>query len=51
VSQRDKALINKLLLEKIALAGFARALDVSEAWLQTYILDLYASCPDDLNAD
>jgi hypothetical protein len=46
VSQRDKALINKLLLEKIALAA-----DVSEARLQTYVRDLYASCPDDLNAD
>jgi hypothetical protein len=44
-------LINKLLLKKIALAGVARAADVSEARLQTYIRDLYASCPDDLNAD
>jgi hypothetical protein len=51
VSQRDKSLDKQLLLEKIALAGIARALDVSQMGLQTDIRDLYASCPDDLNAD
>jgi hypothetical protein len=51
VSQRDKALINKLLLEKMALAGVARAANFSQMGLQTDIRDLYASCPDDLNAD
>ena len=48
IEKRDKDLINKLLLEKISLAGIARAVDVSEQWLQEYISDLYASCPDDL---
>lgn len=50
VVQRDKALIDKLLLEKISLAGIARAIEVSEQWLQEYISDLYAACPDDLCA-
>jgi hypothetical protein len=51
ISEKDKALINKLLLEKISLAGIARTMEVSEVWLQTYISDLYASCPEDLCAD
>ncbi len=51
VSEKDKALINKLLLEKISLAGIARTIEVSQVWLQTYISDLYASCPEDLCAD
>jgi hypothetical protein len=51
VTARDKAMIDKLLLEKISLAGISRAMEVSEVWLQGYISDLYASCPDDLCAD
>jgi hypothetical protein len=51
VSARDKALIDKLLLEKISLAGISRTVGVSQLWLQGYLSDLYASCPDDLNAD
>jgi hypothetical protein len=50
VTARDKALIDKLLLEKISLAGIARTMGVSQVWLQGYVSDLYASCPDDLNA-
>jgi hypothetical protein len=51
ITQRDKDLINKLLLEKISLAGIARTIEVSEPWLQEYISNLYASQPDDLCAD
>ena len=43
ISQETKALINKLLLEKIPLAGIARVCDVSEPWLQRYINGQYAS--------
>jgi hypothetical protein len=51
IPKKDKGLINKLLLEKISLAGIARCADVSEQWLQEHISDLYASCPDDLCAE
>jgi hypothetical protein len=51
ISEREKDLINKLLLERISLAGIARAVEVSELWLQSYISELYASCPEDLCAD
>lgn len=51
ISEKDKALIDRLLLEKISLAGIARTMEVSEVWLQGHLSDLYASCPDDLCAD
>lgn len=51
IDNSDKAIIDRLLLEKISLAGIARTMEVSEVWLQGYISNLYASCPDDLNAD
>ena len=51
VSDWDKLLINKLLLERISLAGICRVCDVSQQWLLTYIKELYDHLPDDLNAD
>ncbi|MBO8087450.1 MAG: IS1 family transposase [Marichromatium sp.] len=39
VSQETRELIDRLLLEKISLAGIARAVKVSEAWLQNYVAD------------
>lgn len=50
VSSQQKALIDKLLLEKISLAGICRTIEVSEVWLQGYLSKLYGSQPDDLNA-
>ena len=43
VSDQTKALIDKLLLEKISLAGIARVVDVSEPWLQAYVNAKYAT--------
>jgi transposase-like protein len=43
ISQSTKNLIDKLLLEKIPLAGIARVTNVSEPWLQNYVNDKYAS--------
>jgi len=37
ISQEKKELIDKLLLEKLPLAGIARVADVSEPWLQGYV--------------
>lgn len=38
-------LIDRLLLEKIPLAGIARAVQVSERWLQSYVNDKYVHVP------
>ena len=37
-----KELIDRLLLERLSLAGIARALKVSEQWLQDYVNRKYA---------
>lgn len=42
-SQQTKDLVDKLLLEKIPLAGIARVSDVSEVWLQGYVNRKYAA--------
>ncbi len=40
-----QALVNLLLLEKIPLAGIARATGVSDSWLQNYANACYAAVP------
>jgi phage portal protein BeeE len=45
VSPETKKLIDKLLLEKISLAGIARVTDVSEKCLQDYVKAQYAETP------
>lgn len=45
ISQATKDLIDKLLLERISLAGIARVTGVSELWLQKYVNAKYESVP------
>jgi transposase-like protein len=45
ISQQTRDLVDKLLLEKIPLAGIARVCDVSEVWLQGYVNRKYADIP------
>jgi len=49
IAPNTKALIDKLLLEKIPLAGIARVCDVSESWLQEYVNHIYAAVPQAVN--
>jgi insertion element IS1 protein InsB len=51
ISQATKDLIDKLLLEKIPLAGIARVTEVSEPWLQKYVNDKYESVPKQLKVE
>ncbi|MCP4570706.1 MAG: IS1 family transposase [FCB group bacterium] len=48
IPEETKALIDRLLLEKIPLAGTARAAQISERWLQYYVNDLYENVPEKL---
>jgi hypothetical protein len=50
VSDRDRDLVDRLLLERISLAGICRVVGVSASWLCKYVAQLYASLPDDLGA-
>jgi IS1 family transposase/transposase-like protein len=45
ISEETRALVDRLLLEKIPLAGIARAAQVSERWLQYYVNNLYDNVP------
>lgn len=51
VSEEKRILIDKLLLERISLAGICRVVEVSESWLLGYIKKLYEGLPDHLHAD
>ncbi|MGB3518201.1 MAG: hypothetical protein WBA43_17210 [Elainellaceae cyanobacterium] len=45
IDQATRDLINRLLLERISLAGIARSTQVFEQWLQTYVNGNYAQVP------
>jgi insertion element IS1 protein InsB len=45
ISPETKELIDKLLLEKLPLAGIARVAEVSEPWLQSYVNQKYEAVP------
>lgn len=45
IDQGTREFIDRLLLERISLAGIARAAQVSEQWLQTYVNEKYAKVP------
>ncbi|MGB5637225.1 MAG: IS1 family transposase [Waterburya sp.] len=49
IDQTTKDLVDKLLLEKIPLAGIARVCNVSESWLQDYVNRIYESVPRQVN--
>ena len=45
IDRATRELIDRLLLERISLAGIARAAQVSEPWLQAYVNEKYAQVP------
>lgn len=45
ISDETKQLIDKLLLERVSLAGIVRVTGVSARWLQYYVNAKYASVP------
>ena len=48
INQEKRELIDRLLLERISLAGIARVAKVSGKWLQTYVNDKYATIPREI---
>jgi hypothetical protein len=45
IDSATRELIDRLLLERISLAGIARATQVSKQWLQSYVNEKYAQVP------
>jgi insertion element IS1 protein InsB len=48
IAEETRALVDRLLLEKIPLAGITRAAQVSGRWLQYYVNDKYENIPKKL---
>ncbi len=48
ITQETRNLIDRLLLEKISLAGIARVTNVSETWLQDYVNNKYSQIPKEI---
>lgn len=51
IAPETRELIDKLLLERIPLAGIARVCDVSERWLQVYVNQKYAAVPQRVESE
>ena len=49
ISEEQKNIIDRLLSERISLAGIARIIGVSERWLQNYVNDKYENIPKKVN--
>jgi transposase-like protein len=45
IDQTTRDMIDRLLLERISLAGIARVVQVSQQWLQSYVNQKYACVP------
>jgi len=48
IDEATRALIKKLLLERIPLRGICRVLSISREWLLTFVAEVYDALPDDL---
>jgi hypothetical protein len=49
ISQETRALVDKLLRERVSLAGIVRITNVSPAWRQTDVNRMYAAQPHQAN--
>jgi hypothetical protein len=45
IEQQTRELIDRWLLERISLAGIARAIPISQQWFQPYVNEKYAEVP------
>ncbi len=48
ISEEMKGMIDRLLLEKISLAGIARVLQISELWVQQYVNQKSKNVPQEV---
>jgi len=48
ITKEQKDLIDKLLLERLSMAGIARVVGVSERWLQTYVNQKFAAISQEI---
>ena len=48
ITEADRQMIKRLLLERLSLLGICRVMGVSLRWLLSFIVELYETLPDDL---
>ncbi|RUS95018.1 hypothetical protein DSM107010_71480 [Chroococcidiopsis cubana SAG 39.79] len=51
ISEETKGIIDRLLLEKLPLAGIARALQISELWVQQYVNQKSKNVPQEVQVN
>jgi insertion element IS1 protein InsB len=49
ITEADRAMIQRLLLERLSLLGICRLMGISLRWLLSFVAELYEALPDDLN--
>jgi IS1 family transposase len=49
ISDTDRAMIQRLLLERLSLLGICRVMGISLRWLLSFVAEIYEALPDDLN--
>lgn len=49
ITHEDRAMIKRLLLERLSLLAICRVMDISLRWLLTFMAELYDALPDDVN--
>lgn len=49
ISEKERKMIDRLLLEKISLPGICRVMQVSLSWLMNYVSEKYASLANQLH--
>jgi transposase-like protein len=49
ISDEQRTMIEHLLRERISLRGIRRAVGVSLTWLLHFMVERFATCPDDLH--
>ena len=51
INEEEREMVDRLLLERISLAGICRVMKLSQSWLLDYVSKLYEALPDHLNAE
>jgi len=49
ISEADRAMIKRLLLERLSLLGICRVMGISRRWLLSFVAAVYEALPDDLH--
>ena len=49
ITEQERQMIKRLLLERLSLLGICRVMDISLRWLLSFIAEIYETLPDNLS--